>query len=93
MKTPILCVLLLTEPMLNGTCPHYLQRAQHQEYPNIVVAGLVPGWFRGFSQQIQGLRLVNKCLPRGETYEKMVLPVLSPDPNTNATWHAEGVRG
>ena len=22
----------------------------------------------------------------GETYEKMVLPVLSPDPNTNAAW-------
>jgi len=32
-----------------------------KEYPNIVVAGPVPG----------------------ETYEKMVLPVLSPDPNTN----------
>ncbi|CAJ1346624.1 unnamed protein product, partial [Effrenium voratum] len=31
------------------------------DYPNIVVAGPVPG----------------------ETYEKMVLPVLSPDPNTN----------
>ena len=34
-----------------------------QEYPNIVVAGPVPG----------------------ETYEKMVLPVLSPDPNTDAS--------
>ncbi len=22
----------------------------------------------------------------GETYEKMVLPVLSPDPNTDVTW-------
>ncbi|CAJ1393849.1 unnamed protein product [Effrenium voratum] len=32
-----------------------------KDYPNIVVAGPVPG----------------------ETYEKMVLPVLSPDPNTN----------
>ena len=32
-----------------------------KEYPNIVVAGPVPG----------------------EQYEKMVLPVLSPDPNTN----------
>eukprot|EP00913_Durusdinium_trenchii_P012136 g11398.t2 len=35
----------------------------HLEYPNIVVAGPVPG----------------------ETYEKMVLPVLSPDPNTDET--------
>ena len=35
--------------------------AYSKEYPNIVVAGPVPG----------------------ETYEKMVLPVLAPDPNTN----------
>ena len=35
--------------------------AYSKEYPNIVVAGPVPG----------------------ETYEKMVLPILSPDPNTN----------
>ena len=36
-------------------------QAYSKEYPNIVVAGPVPG----------------------ETYEKMVLPVLAPDPNTN----------
>ena len=42
----------------------WLVQPTSQEYPNIVVAGPVPG----------------------ETYEKMVLPVLSPDPNTDVTW-------
>ena len=29
----------------------------------------------------------------GETYEKMVLPVLSPDPNTDETWRMLGCWG